>query len=653
MKVPAGLVGAAVVFWGWQTGWLILAVPLALALEARSVFEPDWTLEEASIARVADLSSLALLGVGAFLLVTLDGPRTARTVLGMAQWLPLTLAPLAFVQAYATRAPLDLSVLFVTLRNRPPTGVRVQFEFIYVAACAIGAATANVRTEWYYAGVAMLAAWSLWNLRSRRWNRLVPFALLTLASVMGYAGHIALNQLQTTLSDWAGAFADSSRQTNPWRQRTDIGHIGELKLSDRILLRVTLSEGAKTPLLLHRASYNHYAGQAWSARAVRFESLAGDPAAGWTLREGAGDAALVEVLEQTRTGSALLSLPTGTARISGLPPAEVKTQRMGSVGVQTAPGFLRYRAHHGAGGAVESPPEASDMNVPAREEAAIRTIAAELKLEGLAPAEALARVQRFFAEDFTYATWQDSASRGARTPLAAFLTKTRSGHCEYFASATVLLLRAAGIPARYATGFSVQERSTGRDVVVRERHAPAWARVWIGGAWVDVDTTPPQWFAVEAADAGAWQALGDAWARVKFAWGAWQTSDEDVPRPLLIALLALLFLVLGWRIARGVRRGRVASRAEALRPVPRGADSAFYAVERVFAGRGLGRSAGEPVFEWIARLERGGVDGTPELRAMARLHYRLRFDPLPADAASQDELRRRVERWLASDKAPA
>ena len=32
---------------------------------------------------------------------------------------------------------------------------------------------------------------------------------------------------------------------------------------------------------------------------------------------------------------------------------------------------------------------------------------------------------------------------GVRTPLAAFLTKTRAGHCEYFATATVLLLREA------------------------------------------------------------------------------------------------------------------------------------------------------------------------------------------------------------------
>ena len=47
------------------------------------------------------------------------------------------------------------------------------------------------------------------------------------------------------------------------------------------------------------------------------------------------------------------------------------------------------------------------------------------------------------------------APRTEATPLADFLLRTRSGHCEYYATATVLLLRAAGIPARYAHANAV------------------------------------------------------------------------------------------------------------------------------------------------------------------------------------------------------
>ena len=38
--------------------------------------------------------------------------------------------------------------------------------------------------------------------------------------------------------------------------------------------------------------------------------------------------------------------------------------------------------------------------------------------------------------------------------MTRFLCEHRTGHCEYFATATTLLLRAAKIPARYAVGYA-------------------------------------------------------------------------------------------------------------------------------------------------------------------------------------------------------
>ena len=672
MNTPFGMIGAAVLFWGWQTGWLVLALPLALVIEARVAWKPAWMLDAQGINRFADLSSLALIAVGAWYLVTLEAPRAARTVIGMAQWLPLTLAPLALAQAYLVRAPLDLMVLFVTLGRRPETGLRVDFGFIYVIACVLAAATANVRDEMFYAGAAVFAAWSLWNLRSRRYHRLVPFAMLIVASVMGYAGHIGLNQLQGALTEWVGELIDRSVRTNPYRTHTDIGTIGELKQSERILLRVRLPEGQRTPLLLHRASYNVFSSPSWIARPVNFEALPGEPAAGWAMREGVavwgvanaspppGRERAVEVLEYARNGKTILSLPTGTVHMDGLPPAEVRRSRLGSTSVETAPGFMRYRAHRGSGAAVESPPEDSDYLVPPREKETIRAIAAELGLHGLDAAEARRRIERFFLEQFSYTTWLEASSPNAPTPLSAFLTRTHAGHCEYFASATTLLLREAGIAARYATGFSVQEKSSGDDYLVRERHAHAWARAWIGGAWVDIDTTPPQWFAIEGGNGSAWETMGDAWSWLRFAWGRYQTADDDmVPRSVLIGLLAVLFAGLAWSIfRRPTRRTAGDVRRPQAAAIVNGADSEFYRIETLLAARSLGRNPSEPVSDWLARLARSGVAAgggdalhgdklrIEELRTIAKLHYRLRFDPIPMKAAARDELRVRAERWL-------
>jgi len=657
-RTPFGMTGAAVLFWGWQTGMLLLAVPLAIAIEAHILWRPRWFLDADGINRFADLSSLALIGVGAWFLVTLEAPRAARTVIGMAQWLPLTLAPLAFAQAWFARGPLDLSVLFVTIRTRPDTGLKVQFGFVYTIACVLAAATANVRDEMFYGGAAVFAAWSLWNLRSRRYNRLIPFGMLMLASVMGYAGHIALHQFQGALTEWVSEQIMRSVNTNPFRTHTDIGQIGELKQSERILLRVRLPEGEKTPVLLHRASYNVFSSPAWIARPLRFDPLAGDSTAGWSLGgdpqavAAARREQAIEVLEYARNGRTIAALPMDTVHVDGLPPSELRSSPMGSVNIETAAGFLRYRATRGEGGVVESPPGEFDLRVPPREADAIRSIARELGLQGMEPVEARQRIERFFVENFRYSTWLEASSPFAPTPLSAFLLKTRAGHCEYFASATTLLLREAGIPARYATGFSVQEKTGGGDYVVRERHAHAWVRAWMDGKWVDIDTTPPQWFSVEGANAGLWESLSDAWSWLKFAWGRYQTAEEDVvPRPVLIGLLVLLFGWLAWRIFRQPsKRAEVDAKAIETAVAVKGADSEFYEIEAMLAGRSLGRRSSESLSEWLARVSRSGDfgKGADELRSIVALHCRLRFDPRPMEAAAREELRLSVRRWLAS-----
>jgi len=229
------------------------------------------------------------------------------------------------------------------------------------------------------------------------------------------------------------------------------------------------------------------------------------------------------------------------------------------------------------------------------------------------------------------------------------------------------LLREAGIPARYATGFSVQEQTGSGDYVVRERHAHAWVRAWMDGKWVDIDTTPPQWFSVEGGKGGLWESLSDAWSWLKFAWGRYQTNEEDaVPRPVLIGLLVLLFGWLAWRIFRQpAKRALEDSQSVAQPAVINGADSEFYRIEALLASRNQARNPSEPVTQWLARLaiahavpEPGHAKSTDltrtkdlnveELQAIARLHYRLRFDPKPMDGDSRDDLRIRSERWLRS-----
>src|SRR6201999_3859685 len=158
----------------------------------------------------------------------------------------------------------------------------------------------------------------------------------------------------------------------------------------------------------------------------------------------------------------------------------------------------------------DPPDEVRDLFVPPREDEAISEIAAKIKSEtGTNEIERLRAVERYFAQNFTYSLYhKENAVRDGTTPLGRFLKTTHTGHCEYFASATTLLLRAMDIPSRYAVGYSVQEQK-GDTWIVRERHAPAWTLAWIDGKWQDIDTTPGTWVSAEKEQASIFEPISD------------------------------------------------------------------------------------------------------------------------------------------------
>ncbi|GDX79464.1 hypothetical protein LBMAG42_12750 [Deltaproteobacteria bacterium] len=118
----------------------------------------------------------------------------------------------------------------------------------------------------------------------------------------------------------------------------------------------------------------------------------------------------------------------------------------------------------------------------------IAALAATLAPGSDDPQQIIRAALRFFGEGFTY---QIDPIAPAGDPLAWFLFDSRTGHCEYFASALAVLLRERGVPARLATGFySAEENAAAGYISVRRGHAHAWVEVPVRGGWATVDSTP-------------------------------------------------------------------------------------------------------------------------------------------------------------------
>ena len=78
-------------------------------------------------------------------------------------------------------------------------------------------------------------------------------------------------------------------------------------------------------------------------------------------------------------------------------------------------------------------------------------------------------------------------------PLADFLFNVKTGHCEYFASAMVVMLRTHGIASRVVNGFLPGEYNDAAGAyTVRQSDAHSWVEVYFPEtrSWVTFDPTP-------------------------------------------------------------------------------------------------------------------------------------------------------------------
>ena len=84
---------------------------------------------------------------------------------------------------------------------------------------------------------------------------------------------------------------------------------------------------------------------------------------------------------------------------------------------------------------------------------------------------------------FTYATTA-AVPPGDQDLVDFFLfdpAADRTGYCQYFASAMVIMARSLGLPARLAAGFAPGERQEDDTFLVREANAHAWAEIYFPG----------------------------------------------------------------------------------------------------------------------------------------------------------------------------
>lgn len=260
----------------------------------------------------------------------------------------------------------------------------------------------------------------------------------------------------------------------------------------------------------------------------------------------------------------------------------------------------------------------------------VRQLAADITADAPDPYAKAKALARYLSRDpsFTYST-RGAIPASGQDLVDFFLfdeAANRTGYCEYYASAMVMMARAVGLPARVAVGFAPGEETEDGTYLVREANAHAWAEVYFPGyGWQIFEAT-------KSINPRFTRASGDpstvgppVRGRDLDPLSEWELGQEDdpvttlpsfdpiaggfdasqgQPQPeseqarqgnatLILALVALAALVVWWRVRSIERRWRL---------LPAG-DRAWRQLTAAAGRAGVGPQPSETIYEYAGWLE--------------------------------------------------
>ncbi len=656
------LLGTAVIFWGWQTGWLYLAALPGGSLIVLSMNRRKTTISPETYQKIAHISIVISIAV---IVWSLFLQKDEIYVMALLRLSPLIWMPLVLIIALDSATRLAPDIFFS--KNKTPVkktkshGLPKEnwfYWFFFAAILAAGAA--QNPHAWFFPGAALLTALVIEPWRVRQVGRLRWFLLLALAVAMGYQLQNGLFSLQRSLMYHLPQYLDqwffkSKEDTN--RMQTDIGRVGPLSLSGRILFRIFHENPLSRPLLLSESSYDFYQDGGWNqTRSTFFSIPPASPAHAWVLDEQnpIGEQTQRVIMHLTMASEqGLLLLPAHALRIENLDVTLLEKNRFGSVryrhGAPGQPWSIIY-APHGNASVQNHEFTETDLLIPRAEKNGIDQVFKEAQWDGLSKEQVIEGLHRYFLEHFQYSLNLADHSRFS-TPLTAFLLGSKRGHCEYFATASTLLLRRAGIPARYVFGYAVSEPDSQKGwYLARQRNAHAWTSVFINGKWRNEDFTPPDWLQKVNNDLTAWQSMLDLFDAARYTVSQWIQSWTQEMRLAIpgIGLLGLgVFYFYRKSNQKGLRKGNPRFRENTentTSPGTAGTRSPFGAIITHLERTGTARHPAEPLSAWILERQR------PELLDLLRHHYQWRFDPMGMSEHKAHRFKQEVAAWLQQEK---
>jgi hypothetical protein len=485
-----------------------------------------------------------------------------------------------------------------------------------------------------------------------------------------------------------GLFQQNQREslrTTGFSEHVDLGAIGPVKQDSTIVMRIELPEVARDeprrePFYVRGVAYNRYNGRSWSNTLPQRRMLTELPQGTFTVRTPGIKPNGTMGLRQD-----ILLEPLDTAVLFGIStPLTIQGSFLSVLSDPMGSLHLPFPSHTRIHYTVYSQP----VHVISAERAAttlqypefivrqyLQTPELDARIIDLAqrvtkPATSLLEgvqlIRAHLLSNYRYNL--DVPSLQSAHPLEDFLLTRKTGYCEHYATAMVMLLRTVGIPARLVTGFLATEwNEFGQYYTVRQRDAHAWVEVYFPqSGWIMLDPTPASSAATMLA---WWQSAGSAVDAARLKWDSlfvnYSVGDQfavvqgireggEAVRIRMSdsltsmvgkgsALLGRLMTVLapsnGQRTALFIilaivtsclmyilrRHSRESSRQDSFSSNQRVVNILYTSMLSRLAQQGIVKEASTTPLEFLSHIHEQWPEAWPTVEALTRLYTRVRF----------------------------
>lgn len=622
---------SVILFWGFQTNNIIFAIILIIFL-GFPLFINSKNNFSFPLFKFASLVSYFLLFIVIYYYLNNN---TSFFLGGVLKWSPLILLPLVSLELYSYDKKILVKSLLIFVANDNKK-VKILYYYIFFVVLA---ASLGKKGLIFYVSISVFFAILLFFIKPKRYRFatwLIIFVLLMFSSFIVQNGVSDLHKkLVDTLINFLMGIDNNNIDIS--KSSTRIGSIGKLKLSDKIIYRLKADKN-NYPWYLREATYTKYFNGDWVAPESKFLNFNDDLCSYKFKNKKTLKATLFGEFEKT----SILPLHTRISKLIRRKNKETFSKNELMVikreGVET--NSISFEYYKDNISCLDKKFSRNDLAIPKNEKFYIDNFIRKAHLSSKTPVmKVLKRLNRIFNTKYKYSLNLKKGKR-IKSALGNFLLETKAGHCEYFATATTLILRELGIPARYTVGYSVQEYSELENAfIIRQRHAHAWVRVLVNNEWYNFDTTPSSWLEIENKKFAFYYKIYDYLSYIEYKFknsSIWSFTKKNYQYS--IVFLTIIFIIIRYKNRNKQNKNKL---------IIKKSSKIFKKIDKILKSKKIIRNKDIPIEIWLADLSDNDKEliKSTELNEIISQYYIIRFSDKEVSKDSLKLIYKKIKIW--------